>query len=356
MPDIEKAHGYQNAGMRNTNFIHTSVHLAGHNFCAKPFNLNIEYEDFLSVVNFISNILQELPQWDMVNMQLWDLAGKITGTWQKKGTNVSPLILYLITTFGSISNGNNPVNTFEACLLLNGFLWQGHEDPKVPWNIKDQFLWQGLKIIGEVEGMPPCLLPLSPTIPVGNSTFNEAVGTSPGPGPGDSAALPLHVPVKDNAADDAASEGDTFISGIPTSTQGPVGEDDHSGDGSTHSGPPSSSTLTPPIIPIDHRGDPSKSIHAPLPPETLSGAGSSASSSLITRQKVLPMYTSIYQSLGQYIAHGQALDKYATTLRNKFPAPEYETAITGYLEKLLTQPMEAFNTTKFQTHLNILIS
>ncbi|KAG0692966.1 hypothetical protein DFH29DRAFT_881865 [Suillus ampliporus] len=315
--------------MRDTNFIHTSVHLAGNDFWAKPFNLvydilsqNIEYEDFLSVVNSISNILQELPQWDM-----------------------------------------------------------GHEDPKAPWNFKDQFLWQGLKIIGEVNDYPAlwewivnritkkgkmtknkgCLhatTPLPPTIPVGNSTFNEAVGASPGPGPGpgDSAALSLHVPVEDNAADDAANEGDTFISGILTPTQGPVGEDDHSGDGSTHSGPPSPSTPTSPIIPIDHRCDPSKSIHAPLPPETLPGAGSSASSSLITRQKVLPMYTSVYQGLGQYIAHGQVLDKYATILRNKFPAPEYETAITGYLEKLLTQPVEAFNTTKFQIHLNTLIS
>ncbi|KAG0692452.1 hypothetical protein DFH29DRAFT_1008613 [Suillus ampliporus] len=203
---------------------------------------------------------------------------------------------------------------------------------------------------GRDASMPAA--PLPPTIPVGDSTSNEAAGD--GPGPGDGAALPPHVPVENGAADRAAGGG--HVSGTPAPTQGPLGEDGDSGDGSAHPGPPSPSAPTPPAVPIDHGGDASESTHAPPPPEMLAGAGSSASSRLQTSQKILDEHRPVYHALGQYVSNGLPLEGYATILRNAFPDPEYEEAISGYLQNLSARPLDAFNPILFKPHMDTFIS
>ncbi|KAG1719645.1 uncharacterized protein EDB91DRAFT_1257500 [Suillus paluster] len=96
-------------------YLLTSACLAGNDYWQKPLDLvydvlsrDVEYEEFLSVINSISIILQESPRWDQVKIarqglwmgemtwresvdllrQIWELTGRITGPWQEEGEDV----------------------------------------------------------------------------------------------------------------------------------------------------------------------------------------------------------------------------------------------------------------------------
>ncbi|KAG1721316.1 uncharacterized protein EDB91DRAFT_1256571 [Suillus paluster] len=374
--------------------------VAGNDFWDQPFHFvhyalstdQEEYEhmdEFVTDIRCLTNILCVRPDWDLAVQnaaglwrgemtwrefvesfkKIWLFEGRPIGPWQSTGTGISTVPLRHISTFGFILVPNNPFNTFEAELLLKGYLRRGYEDAEANWSDEDSIVWEGLGRISDIKGLRDGWTWVVNEVSMEGKTVKQALQDA-GPMWVDyqarsAAAQSINNKgkhVMDVERSGGAATGGAFAEGAirPPPVVPPIPAEDVAAhmaievdaiDGPADSGPPAPPAAAPIPIPMDDGGHSTASIRVPLPAPGGSHASASSSSVRLGME-----HQAVHIGLAGYVSRGETLEMYSSSLRKAYAAPEYQPGIAEYLHDLGSIPRGEFKAIAFKARVESFIA